>query len=71
MAKPRMRIDRVKDPAIVIEAARQAAKTALPQRQPRLTALERGFYEKYSHEQRQTPLRVIQFPQTKNEKQAA
>ena len=59
-------------PDVVIAEAKAAARRALRQKHPRLTALERAFYERFKEELRQEAATLIQLkPPKKRSKKAA
>ena len=59
-------------PDFVIAEAKAAARRALRQKHPRLTALERAFYERFKEERRQEAENLIQLkPPKKQAKKAA
>ena len=59
-------------PDFVIAEAKATARRALRQKHPRLTALERAFYERYKDERRQEAVNLIQLkPPKKQAKKAA
>ena len=59
-------------PDFVIAEAKAVARRALRQKHPRLTALERAFYERFKDERRQKAENLIQLkPPKKQAKKAA
>jgi len=66
------RVDRGQNAETIIEAARKTAKAALRKKNPKLTALERGFYVKYKAELEAARKSLIQIKRPRRSiKQAA
>ncbi len=66
------RDDRGSNAEAIIAAAKVKAKAALRQKHPRLTALERAFYDRYQQELAEARASLIQIkPSSKRHKRAA